>query len=141
MFIMNGANDPMGGVSTFPFPIMGGAWAAHLDLITDLPSRGGMVIGSDVWIGGNATIMPGLRVGHGAIVSTGSVVTKDVPDYSIVGGNPATHFRDRFTQDEVRSLVRLAWWDWPIALITENIGAIAVGPVKALEQIAQTLPR
>jgi virginiamycin A acetyltransferase len=70
---MNGANHRLGGVSTFPFPIMGGAWAAYLDLITDLPSRGDTVIGHDVWIGGNATIMPGVHIGHGAIVSTGSV--------------------------------------------------------------------
>ena len=140
-FIMNGANHRMGGVSTFPFPIMGGAWAAHIDLVTDLPSRGDTVIGNDVWIGGNATIMPGVHIGHGAIVSTGSVVAKDVPDYAIVGGNPATHIRDRCTQDEVRSLARLAWWDWPIEVITENIRTIAAGPVRDLEQIAQTLPR
>ena len=69
------------------------------------------------------------------------VVTKDVPDYAIVGGNPATHIRDRFTQDEVRSLARLAWWDWPIEFITGNIRTIAAGPVRDLEQIAQTLPR
>ncbi len=55
--------------------------------------------------------------------------------------NPATHIKDRFTQDEVRVLVRLAWWNWPIAVITENIGTISAGPVKHLEQIAQTLPR
>ena len=99
------------------------------------------MIGNDVWIGGNATIMPGVHIGHGAIVSTGSVVTKDVPDYTIVGGNPATHIKDRFTQDEVRVLVRLAWWDWPVAVITENIATISAGPVKDLAQIAQTLPR
>ena len=69
--------------------VMGGAWAAHTDLVTRLPSRGDTVIGNDVWIGGNATIMPGVHIGAGAIVSTGSVVTKDVPDYAIVGGNPA----------------------------------------------------
>ena len=87
---------------TFPFPIMGGAWAAYIDLVTDLPSRGDTVIGNDVWIGGNATIMAEVHIGHGAIVSTGSVVTKDVPDYAIVGGNPATHIRYRFTQYELR---------------------------------------
>lgn len=135
-FIMNGANHRMGGVSTYPFPIMGGSWAAHLDLITDLPSRGDTVIGNDVWIGGNATIMPGVHIGHGAIVSTAAVVTKDVPDYAIVGGNPAIHLKDRFTHDEVRRLVRLAWWDWPVEVITDNIRTIASGPPEALEQIA-----
>ena len=61
------------------------------DLVTDLPSRGDTVIGNDVWIGGNATIMPGVHIGDGAIVSTRSVVTKDVPDYAIVGGKPPQH--------------------------------------------------
>ena len=69
------------------------------------------------------------------------MVTKDVPDYAVVGGNPATHIRDRFTHEEVRSLVRLAWWGWPIEVIHENIRTIAAGPVKDLEQITQTLPR
>ena len=64
-----------------------------------------------------------------------------MPDYAIVGGNPATHIRDRFTHDEVRSLVRLAWWDWPIEIITKNIRTIAAGLLKDLEWIAQTLPR
>lgn len=140
-FIMNGANHRMSGASTFPFPIMGGAWAAYTDLVTDLPSRGDTVIGNDVWIGEDATIMPGVHIGHGAIVSTRSVVTADVADYTIVGGNPARHIKDRFTQDEVAVLVRLAWWDWPVAVITENVGTISAGLVKDLDQIAQRLPR
>ncbi len=140
-FIMNGANHRMSGVSTFPFPIMGGSWAAHVGLITDLPSRGDTVIGNDVWMGGNTTIMPGVRVGHGAIVSTGSLVTKDVPDYAVVGGNPATRINDRYTQEEVRSLLCVGWWDWPIEVITKHVRTIASGSVTALEQVAQTLPR
>lgn len=134
-FIMNGANHRMSGVSTFPFPIMGGAWAEHLDLVADLPSRGDTVIGNDVWMGGNGTVMPGVRIGHGAIISTGSVVTKDVADYAIVGGNPATHIKDRYTADEVRTLIAIAWWDWPIETITEHVRTIAAGTVKELAAI------
>src|SRR3954469_13455165 len=88
-FVMNGANHRMNGVSTYPFPIMGAPWSEHTDLITDLPSRGDTVVGNDVWIGGSATIMPGVRIGHGAIVATGAIVTGDVPDYAILAGNPA----------------------------------------------------
>jgi len=140
-FIMNGANHRLSGVSTYPFPIMGAPWSAHLDLITDLPSRGDTIVGSDVWIGGNATIMPGVRVGHGAIVSTGSVVIKDVPDYAIVGGNPARHIKDRFSQDQIQALVQLSWWDWPIEVITHHLRTIAAGTVDELEQIAREMPR
>ena len=61
-FIMNGANHRMNGPSTYPFPIMGAPWAAHIDLITDLPSRGDTNVGNDVWIGGNATIMPASKL-------------------------------------------------------------------------------
>ncbi|MFC4603133.1 CatB-related O-acetyltransferase [Rhodococcus kronopolitis] len=135
-FIMNGANHRMDGVSTFPFPIMGGAWAEHLDLVTDLPSRGDTVVGHDVWMGGNVTVMPGVRIGHGAIVSTGSVVTRDVPDYAVVGGNPAVHIKDRFTPAEVRELLSLAWWDWPIETVTEHLRTIASGTVAELARVA-----
>lgn len=78
-FIMNGANHRMDGPSTFPFPIMGGSWADHFDLITRLPGRGDTVVGHDVWIGYQAIVMPGVRIGNGAIIGSGSVVTGDVP--------------------------------------------------------------
>lgn len=138
-FIMNGANHRMDGPSTFPFPIMGGAWAEHLDLVSGLPSRGDTVVGNDVWFGGNVTVLPGVRIGHGAIVSTGSVVTKDVPDYAVVGGNPAAHLKDRFTADEVRELLAIAWWDWPIGAVTEHLRVIASGTVGELARIAAAL--
>lgn len=133
-FIMNGANHRMNGVSTYPFPIMGGAWGEHFDLVTDLPSRGDTVVGNDVWFGGNVTVMPGVRIGHGAIISTEAVVTKDVPDYAIVGGNPATLIRSRYDEEDVKTLVDLAWWDWPIEKITRNLRAIADGSVAELCQ-------
>lgn len=139
-FIMNGANHRMDGPSTFPFPIMGGAWAEHVDLIAGLPSRGDTIVGDDVWFGGNVTVLPGVRIGHGAIVSTGAVVTRDVPDYAVVGGNPATHVKYRFTPDEISQLLAIAWWDWPIDAITEHLRVIASGTVAELAEIAAALP-
>lgn len=138
-FIMNGANHRMSGPSTYPFPIMGGAWGQHVDLVSDLPSRGDTVVGNDVWIGGDVTIMPGVRIGDGAIISTGSVVTKDVPDYGIVGGNPATLIRRRFDDDDVRTLLEVAWWDWPLEAVTEHVRVIADGSVAELASIAGRL--
>ncbi|WP_258063148.1 CatB-related O-acetyltransferase [Pseudoclavibacter sp. Z016] len=138
-FIMNGANHRMSGPSTYPFPIMGGAWGQHVDLVSDLPSRGDTVVGNDVWIGGDVTIMPGVRIGDGAIISTGSVVTKDVPDYGIVGGNPVTLIRRRFDDDDVRTLLEVAWWDWPLEAITEHVRVIADGSVAELASIAGRL--
>ncbi|MFD5181009.1 CatB-related O-acetyltransferase [Nocardia sp. NPDC058379] len=135
-FLMNGANHRMDGPSTFPFPTMGGAWSAHLDLLTDLPNRGDTVVGNDVWIGNGATIMPGVRIGHGAIVAAGSVVTRDVPDYGIVGGNPARLLRTRYDDNDITRLLALAWWDWPTTHLTEHVRTIMSGTVADLEAAA-----
>nr|BEK68139.1 CatB-related O-acetyltransferase [Kitasatospora purpeofusca] len=135
-FIMNGANHRTDGPSTFPFPIMGGSWAAHFDLLTDLPNRGDTVVGSDVWFGNGVTVMPGVRIGHGAIVATGSVVTADVPDYAVVGGNPARVIRHRYEEDDVARLVAVAWWDWPQEHITAHVRTIMSGTVEELEAVA-----
>ncbi|MFD7412849.1 CatB-related O-acetyltransferase [Kitasatospora purpeofusca] len=135
-FIMNGANHRTDGPSTFPFPIMGGAWAAHFDLLTDLPNRGDTVVGSDVWFGNGVTVMPGVRIGHGAIVATGSVVTADVPDYAVVGGNPARVIRTRYEEADVARLVAVAWWDWPAEHITAHVRTIMSGTVEELEAVA-----
>ena len=135
-FIMNGANHRMDGPSTFPFPTMGGAWAGHFDLITDLPGRGDTVVGNDVWFGHGATVMPGVRIGHGAIVAAGAVVTRDVPDYGIVGGNPARLLRTRYDAEDVDRLLAAAWWDWPVEQVTAHVRTIMSGSVDELERAA-----
>ncbi|MFI9063656.1 CatB-related O-acetyltransferase [Streptomyces sp. NPDC053429] len=135
-FIMNGANHRMDGPSTFPFPIMGGSWAEHVDLITGLPGRGDTVVGSDVWFGHGATVMPGVRIGHGAVIASASVVVHDVPAYGIVGGNPARLVRRRYGDADVDRLLELAWWDWPLQRITEHIRTIMSGSIEELEAAA-----
>ncbi len=129
-FLLPGANHRMDGVSTFPFAIFEGAWAERThDLITveAMPSRGDTVLGSDVWLGYGVIVLPGVRIGHGAIVGAGSVVTADVPDYGIVAGNPARLIRRRFTDDEVALLLRLAWWDWPVDAVTRHARTLMAG--------------
>lgn len=71
-------------------------------------------LGNDVWIGSNAIIPGGIRVGTGAIVAAGSVVVKDVPAYAIVGGNPAKVIRLRFSDEQIEMLLASEWWNWPI---------------------------
>lgn len=137
-FLMAGANHPASGVSTFPFAIFGGAWREMtVDLVYDLPSRGDTVVGNDVWIGYRATIMPGVQIGDGAIVAAGALVTKDVPPFAIVGGNPARLLRMRFDEADVARLLRVAWWDWPVAQITAHARAIMAGTPDELERIAR----
>jgi virginiamycin A acetyltransferase len=132
-FIMNGANHRMDGPSTFPFPIMGGSWSEHFDLITGLPGRGDTVVGNDVWFGYRTTVMPGVRIGHGAVVASGAVVVNDVPDYGIVGGNPAKLVRTRYSPEEVARLLAVSWWDWPVEHLSQHVRAIMSGSVDDLE--------
>lgn len=136
-FIMNGANHSLGGISTYPFQIFGGAWAEGFDIASYLrETRGDTVVGNDVWIGARATILPGLRIGDGAVIGTGAMVAKDVPPYAIVAGNPARIVRRRFSDDLVDRLLAVAWWDWDVDKITRNVEALRAGDVAALENAA-----
>nr|WP_329255978.1 CatB-related O-acetyltransferase [Actinoallomurus sp. NBC_01490] len=101
-----------------------------------MPSRGDTVVGNDVWFGYRATIMPGVRIGDGAIVAAGAVVTADVPPYTIVGGNPARPIRRRFDDADIDRLLRAAWWDWPAGLVTEHARTIMAGSPADIERIA-----
>lgn len=76
-------------------------------------SRGPVHIGSDTWVGWRALIMSGVAIGDGAVVAAGSVVTRDVAPYAVVGGNPARLIRYRFDEPTVAALLRIRWWDWP----------------------------
>lgn len=131
-FVMNGANHPMSGLSTYPFYIFAKGWEASAPAPGELPYKGDTVIGHDVWIGYDATIMPGITIGSGAIIASKSVVTKDVPPYSIVAGNPAVIIKQRFEQATIDSLLQLSWWDWPLENITAALTAITRGDIQAL---------
>lgn len=111
-FVMNGANHRMKSVSTYPFNIMGGGWEKYTPTINDLPFKGDTVVGNDVWIGQNVTVMPGVHIGDGAIIAADSVVTKNIPPYCIAGGNPCKVIRQRFDDELISYLINLKWWDW-----------------------------
>ncbi|WP_181700034.1 CatB-related O-acetyltransferase [Chthonobacter albigriseus] len=134
-FVMNGANHAMDGFSTFPFAIFGGSWAEGLsmDELQD-GSRGDTVIGHDVWLGMDATIMPGIRVGNGAVVAAKSVVTRDVPPFAVVAGNPARIVRTRFEPAVVDALLDIAWWNWTPERITNHLSAIRGADLDALRR-------
>jgi virginiamycin A acetyltransferase len=133
-FIMNGANHKLTGLSTYPFGIFGQGWQAAIPKPGELKIKGDTVIGNDVWLGYEAVIMPGVKIGNGAIVAAKSVVTRDVPAYGIVGGNPARLIRKRFDDDTIVALQTLAWWDWPVEKITAAIPAIIGADIEALKR-------
>lgn len=132
-FLMNGGNHRLDAPSTYPFAIFGGAWAGRFPDETAFPNRGDTVIGHDVWLGHDATILPGVTIGDGAVVAAKSVVTRDVPPYAIVAGNPATLVRMRVPLDVAARLRAVAWWNWDIGRITQCLPAISGGDVAALE--------
>ena len=136
-FIMNGANHKMSGISTYPFAIFGNGWEKVMPQPGELPFKGDTVIGNDVWIGYDCLIMPGVQIGDGAIIASRSVVTADVPAYTVVGGNPARRIKERFAPAVVDRLLALAWWDWPIEKITRHLASIVAGDVDALLACAE----
>lgn len=89
-----------------------------------------------MWFGHGATVMPGVRIGHGAIIAAGAVVTGDVPDYGIAGGNPARLIRTRYDPENIARLLAVAWWDWPVQHITRHVRTIMSGTVADLEEAA-----
>jgi virginiamycin A acetyltransferase len=128
-FIMSGANHQMNGFSTYPFNIFGGDWANYEP---QYPIKGDTVVGNDVWFGYNSVIMPGVKIGNGAIIGACSVVTKDVPAYTIVGGNPAKVIRPRFTSEVINALEEIKWWDWDHQKITRNLTIIISNDINKL---------
>ena len=135
-FLFNSANHALGSISTYPFPIFFEEWclATDVDSIAKAwDNHGDIVIGNDVWIGYEAVIMSGVKIGDGAIIGTRAVVTKDVPPYTIVGGVPAKPIRKRFNDVTIEKLAALRWWDWDYEKIKRNLPAIFSGDVPALE--------
>ena len=131
-FIMNGANHKLDGISTYPFQIFGNGWEKVAPNPEQLPYKGNTVIGNDVWIGYEAVIMPGVQVGDGAIVAAKSVVVSDISPYTIFGGNPAKFIRQRFDDESIKALLEVAWWNWGIEKITNNLEKIVAADIEAL---------
>ena len=120
-FIMNGANHLMNCFTTYPFQIFGNGWEKVMPKIEDLPNKGDTIIGNDVWIGYDSLIMPGVKIGDGAIIASRSVVVGNIEPYSIVGGNPARLIRKRYDEEVINLLLKLKWWDWDVEKITANL--------------------
>ena len=133
-FLMNGANHALGSLSTYVFPIFYEEWDHGMEVTEAWDRRGDIVIGNDVWIGYEAVILSGVTIGDGAIVAARSVVTKDVPPYTIVGGAPARPIRRRFDQETVDALLKLRWWDWPPEKLSGSLRAIQAGDLERLRR-------
>jgi virginiamycin A acetyltransferase len=134
-FIMNGANHLTNAISAYPFAIFGKDWQQAMDG-KSYPIKGNTTIGNDVWIGHNATITAGVNIGDGAIIAANATVTKDVAPYTIVGGNPAIVIKKRFSEAVIESLLSIAWWDWPIEKITQNVSLLTSNDFEKLKSLS-----
>ncbi|NUJ98146.1 CatB-related O-acetyltransferase [Candidatus Gracilibacteria bacterium] len=81
---------------------------------------GDIIIGNDVWIGMNCIILPGIKIGNGAVIGAGTIVTKDVPDYAIYAGNPGKVIKYRFDENTINNLLKLERWNWDIEKVKKN---------------------
>lgn len=134
-FIMNGANHRMCSATTYPFNIFGNGWEKVTPSIDQLPLKGDTVVGNDVWIGQNVTILPGVHIGDGAIIGANSVVAKDVLPYNIVAGNPIKTIRKRFDDETIHFLLKLKWWDWSAEKIFANLETLCSGDVSKIKTL------
>lgn len=128
-FMMNGANHCMNGASCYPFYIFKG-WKYKPWPKQKLTIKGDTVIGNDVWIGQNAVILPGVKIGDGAIIGAYSVVGSDIPAYTVAVGNPARVVKKRFSDKVIKHLLKIKWWDWPVSKIQKNIDILSNGKEK-----------
>ena len=135
-FIMNGANHLTNALTTYPFAIFGNGWENAMDG-KEYPQKGDITIANDVWIGYNATIMAGVTIGAGAIIAANSTVVKDLEPYSIVGGNPATEIKKRFSPDVIEQLLQLKWWDGDLEKITKNVQYLTGADINQLLKISK----
>ncbi|MBQ4899795.1 Vat family streptogramin A O-acetyltransferase [Paenibacillus sp. Marseille-P2973] len=134
-FVMNGANHRMNSVTTYPFNIMGEGWETVPVSLDQFPFKGDTVIGNDVWIGQNVTIMPGVHIGDGAIIAANSLVAKDIPAYHIAGGNPCRIIKKRFDDELISYLEQLKWWDWPADKIFDNLEILCSSDLEMIKNV------
>lgn len=119
-FVMNGANHMLDCYSAYPFEVID-EFKGLSRPFSKRANKGDTVVGNDVWIGQNATILPGIQIGDGAIIGANSVVAKDVPPYCVVAGNPAQIKKYRFDKETIELLLKLKWWDKDIEEIKKLI--------------------
>lgn len=131
--IFLGGNHRVDWITTYPFTTFR---ESALGITGHPATRGNVEIGNDVWIAAGVTILSGVKVGNGAVIGAHSVVTKDIPAYGVVAGNPARFIRLRFTQSEIADLEKVAWWDWPDSELDVVMPYLLSGDVAALVKYA-----
>lgn len=122
--VLLGGNHRSDWITTYPFCAITDTWPEASGIVGHPASNGDVHIGNDVWLGADSTIMSGITVGNGAVIATKAVVTKNVPPYAVVGGNPARVIKLRFEQEIIDALEKIRWWDWPEDRVRSEMRAL-----------------
>lgn len=137
-FIMGPANHRLCSVTTYPFNVFGGAWTENTPPhLKQLPHKGDIVIGNDVWIGRESVIMPGVKIGDGAVIAAYSIVTRDIPAYTVYGGNPAAFIKKRFDDELIDLLLRFQWWNLEPEALADILPLLCDPDLKKVRQTLQ----
>lgn len=133
---MGPANHRISSITTYPFNVFGSLWNKNTpEHLSQLPFKGDIVIGNDVWIGRESVIMPGVKIGDGTIIGAYSVVTKDVEPYSVVGGNPAKLIKKRFDDELIEILLKVKWWDFEPEKLVEFLPLLCDPDLKKVKKV------
>ena len=139
VFVMGSANHRISSATTYPFNVFGGAWRENTpDHMAQLPRKGDTIVGNDVWFGRECVVMPGVKIGDGAIIAAYSVVAKDVPPYTVFGGNPARLLKRRFDDELTALLLKLKWWNFEPEKLLEYLPLLCDSD---LEKLRRTIKR
>lgn len=125
--ILLGGNHRTDWISTYPFSVLSSEFPEAKSIEGHPSTKGNVIIKNDVWIGREVIILSGVTIGNGAVIAAGSVVTKDVGDYEIWGGNPARFIKKRFDEETIARLLELNWWEWELSKIKENMSVLCSG--------------
>lgn len=141
-FLFTSGNHTLRSLSTYTFLIFFDEWNLDKSRICEAwDNKGDIELGNDVWVGYEAVIMSGVKIGSGAIIGTRAVVTKDVPPYTVAAGVPAKPIRRRFDDSTIETLEKLRWWDWRDEKLAAAIDAIQTGNIKQLVEIDRLFDR
>lgn len=139
-FIFTSANHTLNSLSSYTFPLFWEEWELDKkDVANAWDNKGDIIIGNDVWIGYEAIILSGVHIGDGAIIGARSVVSKDVPPYTIVGGIPAKEIRKRFDENTIKKLLKIQWWHYPYITIKNLLPSIFNGNVEEIEKVISNI--
>jgi acetyltransferase-like isoleucine patch superfamily enzyme len=130
--IILGGNHRSDWATTYPFSAFTETWPEAVTIKGHPASKGDIIIGHDVWIGYGATILSGVTIGSGAVIGARAVISRDVPPYAVMVGNPAQEVKKRFDDATITRLLQLAWWNWPEAKIRANLHFLCSNQIQQL---------